>query len=163
MAHRERRSERSYERFIAEKYSIIAELQKGVDGATKILSIINKPRPIAAPPDNDGIVGRWRLYSPRYLGNENYDHRLWLQRNFPGKPVYNDNGNSVEGILFEIMIWYCANKDFQCKGILPLSIDIPNYTTQESFLILLEEAVRALSAVINSKVLLRLCRSSQDD
>ena len=151
MAHRERRSERSYDRFVAEKCAMIEKLRRKVDWAATRLSESNEPCPIAAPPDDAGVFGRWGLYSPRYLGDEYHDHRLWLGKGAPGKPVYDDNGDSVEGISFEILIEDDGPGYFQCEGVMPFSTYVPNHATLEPFLIPLAEVAGASCAVLHTQ------------
>ena len=103
-AHYERQSQREHDRLVAKMEARIFEVQKGAEEAAAELSESEVGRPIAAPPDDTGINGQWRLYNEDFLADDAHDHRLYLRTSTPEKPVYDSNWNDAQGIAFEILI-----------------------------------------------------------
>ena len=151
-AHRERQWERERHRLVAELEACICKLHKGAEEAAAELSTSQGTRPIAAPPDDTGISGRWILYNQDYLAHRYHNHRLYLRTSTPEKPVYDSNWTDGHGIAFEITIESgFPDVKFSCEGLLPLTTSFPDSATLEPVRIVGKDALETGTASIGNQ------------
>ena len=132
-AHRERKWQRERDRCVAELEARTSKVQKETEEAVAELSTSQGTRPIAAPLDDTGINGQWRLFNKCFLAYEFHNHRLHISKSTPEKPAHRlTDDQETQGIEFELIIESMFPKlDLRANLLLPIDAHLPDFASSK--------------------------------